>query len=75
MASLQPRVDHTSQQELAIWQPAWPTVEIGVSKRLIGLVDSMDRGPVEGSASKPAHTVQADDFSHSCDEVSGDDDD
>lgn len=43
---------NTSQQEFAIWQPAWPTVPRELVKCLIL------------SAGEGHHTVQTDDFSH-----------
>lgn len=44
----------TSQQELAIWQPAWPTVTVMLAE-MTGVIGDQD-------ASR--HTVQRDDFSH-----------
>ena len=54
----------TSQHELAIWQPAWPTARVDeVSTQIlqVGLTTALRLERV-----KRAHTVQAYDFSH-CD--------
>lgn len=55
----------TSQQELAIWQPAWPTVGNDCQQRYFNVVEVGRRGiGAVYSASKGIHTVDADDFSH-----------
>jgi hypothetical protein len=59
---LQKWAPHTSQHELAIWQPAWPTVENNVSqvsRQVPGL-----SGIRVSDAWGELRTVQANDFSH-----------
>ena len=54
----------TSQQELAIWQPAWPTVRVDAVSTQILQVGSTTALRLERV--KRENTVQAYDFSH-CD--------
>jgi hypothetical protein len=55
--------NHTSQQEFAIWQPAWPTVDGKVSLELESRCGQMINR-IHCLARVEKHTVQADDFSH-----------
>jgi hypothetical protein len=52
----------TSQQELAIWQPAWPTGES--QHTLARSISIKDPKSIKTGIFKTAHTVQADNLSH-----------
>ena len=64
LAKRQPLSMLTSQQELAIWQPAWPTVRVDeVSKQILQVGSTI---ALRLERVKREHTIQAYDFSH-CD--------
>jgi hypothetical protein len=58
------KVKLTSQQEFAIWQPAWPTVQNVYVSTICDEVEDVELSGVQRVKGVP--TVDADDFSHIC---------